>query len=128
MNHLMGHPIFDHIRVCNRFSIQVQTSKAPDTPVWYVCTLKEALTYANLYPQGNYLHTLPASWQDRITVHCAILTQKIVNKIEDEIGAWRMDHGQLYIGKGQLISKCPFGFIVWTKIPTKNLTNFCPRI
>ena len=21
--------------------------------------------------------------------------------------------------KGQLISKCPFGFIVWTKIPTK---------
>ena len=25
--------------------------------------------------------------------------------------------------KGQLISKCLFGFIVWTKIPTKNLTN-----
>ena len=32
------------------------------------------------------------------------------------------------IGKGQLISKCPFGVIVWTKIPTKNLTNFCPSI
>ena len=30
--------------------------------------------------------------------------------------------------KGQLISKCPFGVIVWTKIPTKNVTNFCPRI
>ena len=30
--------------------------------------------------------------------------------------------------KGQLISKCLFGVIVWTKIPTKNLTNFCPRI
>ena len=30
--------------------------------------------------------------------------------------------------KGQLISKCPFGVIIWTKIPTKNLTNFCPRI
>ena len=29
---------------------------------------------------------------------------------------------------GQLISKCPFGVIVWTKIPTKNLTNFCPRL
>ena len=26
------------------------------------------------------------------------------------------------IGKGQLISKCPFGVIVWTKKPTKNLT------
>ena len=25
--------------------------------------------------------------------------------------------------KGQLISKCLFGFIVWTKISTKNLTN-----
>jgi hypothetical protein len=25
--------------------------------------------------------------------------------------------------KGQLISKRPFGVIVWTKIPTKNLTN-----
>ena len=30
--------------------------------------------------------------------------------------------------KGQLISKCPFGVIVWTKISTKDLTNFCPRI
>ena len=26
----------------------------------------------------------------------------------------------LGIVKGQLISKCPFGVIVWTKIPTKN--------
>ena len=33
-----------------------------------------------------------------------------------------------YVSKGQLISKYPFGFIVWTKIPTKNLTNFCSRI
>ena len=32
------------------------------------------------------------------------------------------------ITKGQLISKCSFGVIVWTKIPMKNLTNFCPRI
>jgi hypothetical protein len=32
------------------------------------------------------------------------------------------------VRKGQLISKCPFGVIVWTKIQTKNLTNFCPRI
>ena len=30
--------------------------------------------------------------------------------------------------KGQLISKCPFGVIVWTNIQTKKLTNFCPRI
>ena len=35
-------------------------------------------------------------------------------------------HGDVV--KGQLISKCPFGVIVWTKIPTKKLTNFCPRI
>ena len=30
--------------------------------------------------------------------------------------------------KGQLISKCPFVIIVWTKIPTKKFDNFCPRI
>ena len=30
--------------------------------------------------------------------------------------------------KGHLISKCHFGVIIWTKIPMKNLTNFCPRI
>ena len=29
--------------------------------------------------------------------------------------------------KGQLISKCPFGFIVWTKIPTKLSLDFCPE-
>ena len=28
--------------------------------------------------------------------------------------------------KGQLISKCPFGVIVWTKIPTKTFAKFCP--
>ena len=28
--------------------------------------------------------------------------------------------------KGQLISKCPLGVIVWTKIPTKKFDNFCP--
>ena len=29
--------------------------------------------------------------------------------------------------KGQLIWKCPFGFIVWTKIPTKLFLDFCPE-
>ena len=29
--------------------------------------------------------------------------------------------------KGQLISKCPFGFIVWTKISTKLYLDFCPE-
>jgi hypothetical protein len=28
--------------------------------------------------------------------------------------------------KVQLLSKCPYGVIIWTKIPTRNLTNFCP--
>ena len=32
------------------------------------------------------------------------------------------------IAKGQLISKCPFGVIISTKIPTKKFDNFCPRI
>ena len=30
--------------------------------------------------------------------------------------------------KGQFISKCPFGFIVSSKIPTKKFVKFCPRI
>ena len=30
--------------------------------------------------------------------------------------------------KGQLISKCTFGAIVWTKIPTKKFDKFFPRI
>ena len=30
--------------------------------------------------------------------------------------------------KGQLTSRCPFGVIVWTKIPTKKFENFCPGI
>ena len=29
--------------------------------------------------------------------------------------------------KGQLISKCPFGFIVRTEIPTKKFDRFCPK-
>ena len=29
--------------------------------------------------------------------------------------------------KGQLISKCPFGVIVWTKIPTKKFPRFLPQ-
>ena len=29
--------------------------------------------------------------------------------------------------KGQLISKCPFGIFVWTKLPTKLVLDFCPE-
>ena len=32
----------------------------------------------------------------------------------------------LGIVTGQLISKCPFGVIVWTKIPTKSFPGFLP--
>ena len=28
--------------------------------------------------------------------------------------------------KGQLIWKCPFGVIIWTKIPTKSFQGFLP--
>ena len=33
-----------------------------------------------------------------------------------------------FLNKGQLISKCPLGFMVWTKLPTKLFLNFCPEI
>ena len=32
----------------------------------------------------------------------------------------------IVIPKGQLISKCLFGVIVWTKYQHKNYQNFCP--
>ena len=32
----------------------------------------------------------------------------------------------LIFAKGQLISKCLFGVIVWTKKQRKNYQNFCP--
>ena len=35
---------------------------------------------------------------------------------------WVMTQSNEYNSKGQLISKCLFGVIVWTKKPTKNLT------
>ena len=37
--------------------------------------------------------------------------------------AVRRDHT-----KGQLISKCLFGVIVWTKNQRKNYQNFCPSL
>ena len=38
------------------------------------------------------------------------------------------DEEKSVVSKGQLISKCPFGVIVSTKIPRKKFDNFCPRI
>ena len=49
-----------------------------------------------------------------------------------EFLGWIVDHFlQFWVDfttKGQLISKCLFGFLVWTKSPTKLFLNFCPEI
>ena len=37
------------------------------------------------------------------------------------------NNNKTMFSKGQLISKCPFGIIVWTKIPTKLFLDFCPE-
>ena len=47
---------------------------------------------------------------------------EIINILEDSAKADEMN------AKGQLISKCPFGVIVWTKMPTKKFDKFCPII
>ena len=40
---------------------------------------------------------------------------------EDLVNDENIESGKANLSpKGQLISKCPFGVIVWTKIPTKN--------
>jgi hypothetical protein len=51
--------------------------------------------------------------------------------IQSHLKVWRKswEPFRFYqLTKGQLISKCPFGVIVWTKIPTKKFDKFCPRI
>ena len=54
-----------------------------------------------------------------LTVECAKLAVSISNNVSKEVKT---------TVKGQLISKCPFGVMVWTKIPTKKFDNFYPRI
>ena len=34
----------------------------------------------------------------------------------------------LILAKGRLISKCSFGVIIWTEIPTRKFDNVCPRM
>ena len=38
-----------------------------------------------------------------------------------------LDQNSFQSTKGQLISKCPLGVIVWTKIPTKKFPRFLPQ-
>ena len=54
--------------------------------------------------------------------------EKIQNLADKESKTSQENHSDSKRTKGQLISKYPFGVIVFTKIPTKNLANFCPRI
>ena len=45
-----------------------------------------------------------------------------------DFGPYRNEENVILHTNGQLISKFPFGVIVWTKIPTKKFDKFCPRI
>ena len=40
----------------------------------------------------------------------------------------RVKNVHVELGKGQLISKCPYEMIVFSKIPTKLFLDFCPEI
>ena len=51
-----------------------------------------------------------------------------MKKMRNEIGMVLIVCYCLIPAKGQLISKYPFGIIVWTKIPTKLFLDFCPEI
>ena len=52
------------------------------------------------------------------------------------INPWYKTEGKIALAKltwrthtkDQLISKCPFGITVWTKIPMKLFLDFCPEI
>ena len=72
---------------------------------------KPALLYATTYVlQLVVIHTSEAE-QDALFGNSA------------RVGGLKIGgHSSVY--KGELISKCPFGVIVWTKIPTKFLPRF----
>jgi hypothetical protein len=46
---------------------------------------------------------------------------------QKHVGLQTRYHESLFT-KGQFISKCPFGVIIWTKTPMKISEHFCPRI
>ena len=67
-------------------------------------------------------HSDPKINQNSLESDC----EKIQNLADKESKTSRGNHSDSKNTKGQLISKCPFGIIVFTKIPKKKLTNFCP--
>ena len=65
-----------------------------------------------IVPFSQLEHFAPETWQ--VMLHLARCAPK--NKGHTYVPA---------IAKGQLISKCLFGVIVWTKNQRKNFQNFC---
>ena len=66
-------------------------------------------------------------------VHCtscapAVANPGTVGKTGIKKKFWILYFTGFCCPKGQLISKCPFGVIVSTKIPMKKFDKFCPRI
>ena len=57
----------------------------------------------------------------------------LITNSDEEDNMWRsgkheIDFDQVIVpAKGQLISKCLFGVIVWTKIPTNFIPGFLPQ-
>ena len=82
------------------------------------------------FPQRSLVQSrrnLSHLWLGEFTHNCSVktatkwcLTHNRASGMHWDVGAPPSNFRNY---KGQLISKCPFGIIVLTKLPTKNLTN-----
>ena len=61
-----------------------------------------------------------------MNLYVQLHSKKVSNKTSEK-NKFCLVSQQSKITKGQLISKCHFGLIVWTKIPTKIFLDFCPE-
>ena len=83
----------------------------------------------NLFAQPAVFCTVRKMEMKLLCYVCARIRIATLNPTTPLINHWWNNwHDIKKVSKGQLISKCLFGVIVWAKISTKKFDKFCPRI
>ena len=86
-----------------------------------------------IFYEANFSLTILKTLDYPLTLHIATKLSVEFSEKSDS-SQWKVDLEKdfhllpfkLFVTKGQLISKCPFGVIVWTKIPMKIFPGFLP--
>ena len=92
-----------------------------------ICLLYFAFSKSNLMIISS---SISGIWARIHTIYYRPVTSATTNSNTDAAaGSHSCAQGNINLSscKGRLISKCPFGIIVWTKIPTKLFLDFCPE-